>query len=119
MVSLADIAFLIIFFFMLSSTFMNDKSAIALPVLPKAGETTSAFAVTLVADGSLSLDGARMATPADLESALRAKLAGRTNPKDCEVRFRCDKAQTYKVYHPIYEAIADAGGVIAIMHEVK
>lgn len=119
MVSLADIAFLIIFFFMLSSTFMNDKSAIALPVLPKASETTSAFAVTLAADGSLSLDGARMATPADLESALRGKLAGRTNPKDCEVRFRCDKGQTYKVYHPIYEAIADAGGVIAIMHEVK
>ncbi len=81
MVSLADIAFLIIFFFMLSSTFMNDKSAIALPVLPKASETTSAFAVTLAADGSLSLDDAHMATPADLESALRAKLVGQHQPQ--------------------------------------
>ncbi len=119
MVSLADIAFLIIFFFMLSSTFMNEHGTMTLPLLPKGTETTSAFTASLDSEGHLSLDGQAMGSPADLENALRSKITGRTNPKDCEVRFRCDKSQTYKVYRPVYEAIANAGGVIAIIHEVK
>ena len=54
-----------------------------------------------------------------LESLLRDQLAGKTKPEECEVRFKCDKNQKYKAYHPVYEAIANAGGVISIIHDVK
>jgi hypothetical protein len=35
------------------------------------------------------------------------------------VRFLCDKAMTYKKYRPVYEAISNAGGVIAVMQEIQ
>ena len=44
---------------------------------------------------------------------------GRTKAEECEVQFKCDKALTYKIYNPIYQSIANAGGVIAVMHEVR
>jgi hypothetical protein len=37
MISLGDIAFLIIFFFMLAPQFMRERAAVRLPELPKAG----------------------------------------------------------------------------------
>jgi biopolymer transport protein ExbD len=119
MVSLADIAFLIIFFFMLSSSFMKDRTAIDLPNLPKAAQTESDINVTLDAAGDIFLDGDKVGSPEALEGRLKDKLAGRTKAEECEVRFKCDKNQTHKTYHPIYQAIANAGGVIAIMHEVR
>jgi len=46
-------------------------------------------------------------------------VAGKTAPKDCEVRFKCDKGLTYKDYKGVYTAISNAGGIIAIMHELR
>jgi biopolymer transport protein ExbD len=117
MVSLADIAFLIIFFFMLSSSFMTDKANVALPTLAKTGETESDIIVRLDKDG-LFLNGREMADQNVLEARLRDLLTGKTLPKDCEVRFKCDKTLAYKKYRPVYEAIANAGGIIAIQHDV-
>ncbi len=54
-----------------------------------------------------------------LETELKGLLAGHTDPADCEVRFSCDKKLTFKDYRPIYEAISNAGGVIAIVHELR
>jgi biopolymer transport protein ExbD len=119
MVSLADIAFLIIFFFMLTSNFMRDRTTVALPTLPKAARTESQISVAVDAAGKISLDGVSVGSPAELEGLLKDKLAGKKTDKECEVRLKCDRAQTYATYHPIYEAIANAGGVIAVMHEVR
>jgi biopolymer transport protein ExbD len=119
MVSLADIAFLIIFFFMLTATFMKDRTTVPLPVLPKGTQTASQITVTLDSQARIFVDDDQLPTPADLESTLRNRLAGKTDPKDCEVRFKCDKMLKYKTYRPIYEAIANAGGVISIIHEIK
>ncbi len=117
MVSLADIAFLIIFFFLLSSSFMSDKVGVALPSLPKSGETESAIIVRLD-QGGLFLNGTKMANQNELEAGLRTILTGKTKANEVEVRFKCDKTLPYKTYRPVYEAIANAGGVIAIQHEV-
>ena len=119
MVSLADIAFLLIFFFMLSSQFMKDRTEVALPTLPKLAETTSEIVVSMDAKGKIILNGDAMADQNALESSLRTLLAGKTKPEDCEVRFLCDKGMTYKKYRPVYEAISNAGGVIAVMHDMK
>ena len=119
MVSLADIAFLIIFFFMLTSTFMHDKLAVSLPFLPRWQRSESPTSVTMDQAGHLYLNGQPVGSSDALETELKGLLAGRSDPKDCEVRFNCDRSLTYKDYRAAYQAISHAGGVIAIVHEVK
>lgn len=117
MVSLADIAFLIIFFFMLTSQFMADRTQVALPTLPAAAHTKSAVSVTVDSNVNIFVNGQQVKDQNELESSLRDLLANKTKPEELEVRFKCDKTLKYKNYRPIYEAISNAGGVIAIMHE--
>jgi len=119
MVSLADIAFLIIFFFMLTSGFMHDKINVKLPEAPKTSKTESPISVALNAAGKIYLNGEAVDSKDVLESRLKSLLVDKKTPKECEVRFRCDKGLTYKDYAPIYSAISNAGGVIAIMHDVS
>ena len=119
MVSLADIAFLIIFFFMHSRSFMRDHTQVALPVLPRNTETQSQITVSLDNQSRIFLDDEPIENAAALESQLRSRIGDKANPQECEVRFKCDKDQKYKVYHPVYEAIANAGGVISIIHELR
>ena len=119
MISLADIAFLIIFFFMLTSQFMRDKATIRIPELPKAGWTESTISVVMDESARLELNGQPVADKDELESRLKDLLAGKTAATDCEVRFKCDRTLKYKDYSKVYEAITSAGGVIAIMHEVR
>jgi biopolymer transport protein ExbD len=119
MISLADIAFLIIFFFMLSSQFMRESTAIRLPDLPKASRTESQISVVMDDAGRMELNGQRVADADELETRLRELLAGKKTPAECEVRFKCDRTLKYKDYSKAYAAITNAGGVIAIMHEVR
>ena len=119
MVSLADIAFLLIFFFMLSSQFMRDQVKVDLPGAPRNDRTASAISVVLDRAAHIHLDGQPLASADALQAQLAARLAGRTEPKSREVRFRCHRTLTYKDYRPVYEAISAAGGIISIMHDVR
>ena len=125
MVSLADIAFLIIFFFLLSSQFMKDRVQVNLPKLPKEVQSKTQLTVTMDAGGGLFLEGQPVAGDTiverrnSLENQLKDILAGKTKAEECEVRFKCDKDMKYKEYHPVYEAIGNAGGVISIVHEAR
>lgn len=119
MVSLADIAFLIIFFFMLSSQFMKDRTTVKLPDLPTAAETKSQNTVSMDLSETIKLNGDEITDAKDLEDKLRLILAGKTKPEDLEIRFRADRALKYKSYRPIYEAISNAGGVIAVVQDVR
>lgn len=118
MISLADIAFLVIFFFLLTSTFMRDKLGITLPVVENRGKTESPITVILDKEGQIFLNGQPVGSPDALERELKGMLAERTTTKEAEVRLRCEKTLKYSQYRPIYEAISHAGGVIAIMHEL-
>lgn len=118
MISLADIAFLIIFFFMLTSTFMRDKISVPLPSTPEMSKTVAMRSVTLNADKHIFLDGELVDGKDALESRLKGLLEGKTEPRDVEVRFKCDKSLTFKDYKPIYEAISNAGGIISVMHDL-
>ncbi len=120
MVSLADIAFLLIFFFMLSSQFMRDKVQVELPWLnAKADKTESGHGVTMDLSGATFLDGQPVASPASLEGQIAVLLSGKTDAKSREIRFKCDNRLAHRHYRPVFEAISNAGGVIAIMHDVK
>ena len=118
MVSLADIAFLIIFFFLLTSTFMTADQGVTLPTLRRTDDTRADVSVAMDKNGKIFLDGAEVGGPEALERELKGKLADRKGSKDSEVRFRCDRNLKYAQYKPVYEAISHAGGVIAIMHDL-
>ena len=114
MVSLADIAFLIIFFFFLSSQFMKDKTEIKLPKIPRTAETQSQITVSMDAKGNMRLNGDEV-TIGTLETELHKLLEGK---QDHQVRFNCDKDVTNEKYTPVYEAISNAGGDVAVMQDV-
>lgn len=119
MVSLADIAFLLIFFFMLSSQFMRDRVQIDLPGSPRSDRTESPLSVVLDRDAHIHLDGQPLESADALQAQLASRLNGRTEAKSREVRFRCHRTLTFKDYHTVFEAISAAGGIICIMHDVK
>jgi len=118
MVSLADIAFLIIFFFMLTSTFMRDDQGVKLPTLARSQETSSSITVVMDNNAKIFLDGKEVGSPDALERELKGLLSASKGEKESEVRLRCDKNLKYPQYKPVYEAISHAGGVIAIMHDL-
>jgi len=119
MVSLADIAFLIIFFFMLTSSFMRDRTVVALPSLPRSTRTEAPLSVAMDKNARLFVDGQPVAGVEALETDLKVRLADKKTPKELEIRLRCDKLLKYKDYRPVYEAISNAGGVIAVIHEIR
>jgi len=117
-ISLADMAFLIIFFFMMTASFMRDKVGLNLPALPDTSKTESGTIVAIDAAAKMYLDGAPVDSVDTLEGMLRVAMEGRKG-KGLEVRLRCDKSLKYKDYGPVYGAISNAGGVIAIMHDLQ
>ena len=118
MISLADIAFLIIFFFMVTSSFMRDHLGVALPVLARSDKTDSEIMVMVDKDKKVYLNGQEVGSSDALERELKGLLADRKGSKEKDVRLRCDKTVKYADYRGAFEAISRAGGVISIMHEL-
>ncbi len=118
LISLADIAFLLIFFFMFTSQFMRDKIKVPLPQIPKIHKTETGISVAVDSQKQIFLNGTTMSSKDELEGNLKGLLADKKDV-GLEVRLKCDKNLTYKDYKPVLEAIANAGGVIAVMHDVK
>jgi len=123
MVSLADIAFLIIFFFLVSSNFMKDPLNITLPLAEKKAQTQ---AVTTVVVGlnpateqvEMYLNGDEVDSAITLETLLRDTFMNFTEDGKV-VQLKCDRDLTYKDYSEVLTAIGNAGGAIAIIHDEK
>lgn len=115
--SLADIAFNCIVFMILTTSFIKGSRKVELPTLPPAEKSTANITVTLDADGKIQFDGQDVDTPEALNARLRLRLEGYTDAKAREVKLRCDARLTQLVYRPVIEAIADAGGIIAVIHQ--
>ena len=118
MISLADIAFLIIFFFMMTASFMRDKLVVAVPSLPQTSRTESPNSVVMDAAGKIYLNGDPVESAKGLENHLKAVLENKKG-KDLQVRLRCDKALQYKEYGAVYNSIAAAGASIAVIHDIR
>ncbi len=118
MISLADIACLIIFFFMMTASFMRDKLVVDLPSLPQTGRTETPNNVVVDRHGKIFLNGDPVENAQGLENHLKALLENKKG-KDLEIRLRCDKTLKYKEYGPVYNAIGAAGGTIAIIHNLR
>jgi biopolymer transport protein ExbD len=118
LISLADIACLIIFFFMMTASFMRDKLVVDLPSLPQTGRTETPNSVVVDRHGKIYLNGDPVENAKGLENHLKALLENKKG-KDLEIRLRCDKTLKYKEYGPVYNAIGAAGGTIAIIHNLR
>jgi len=110
-VSMSDIAFLLIIFFLLTSTFMKDRG---LQVLPEAQSSEPLPAVqinvSVTKDQQEFEDNAEVALD-DLQDMLTQKLS-KTSVK--EVTIRGDKELPYGVAVRIIDLINQAGGNIGI-----
>jgi biopolymer transport protein ExbD len=119
--SMGDIAFLLTIFFILTSNFAKDDTRKIKP--PNARELAQLenqnVSVSIDADGGLFFNGRPVAAPATIEAGVAGFLAGKKDPQDRLVVFRCDKGVDKKVFEPVLAAISKAGGVIAAVGEAS
>ena len=117
--SMGDIAFLLTIFFILTSNFAKDDTRNIKP--PSARELAQLenqnVSVSIDADGGVFFNGRPVASPATIEAGVAGFLAGKKDPQDRMVVFRCDQGVDKKVFEPVLAAISKAGGVIAAVGE--
>jgi biopolymer transport protein ExbD len=113
--SMGDIAFLLTIFFILTSNFAKDDTRKIAP--PTARELAQLekqnVSVSIDSDGAMFFNGRPVASAATIEAGVAGFLAGKKDPQDRMVVFRCDKGVDKQVFEPVLAAISKAGGVIA------
>jgi len=119
--SFADVAFQLIIFFMLCSTFAQQAGIpIQPPTAPRLERIReSTKVVSLDAAGQVYVQGRRVADAAAAEGELAALLRNARTPEARVVIFRCDRSVGREVFEPVLDAIARAGGIIAAVGERK
>ena len=119
--SMGDIAFLLTIFFILTSNFAKDDTRNIKP--PNARELAQLenqnVSVSIDADGGVFFNGRPVASPATIEAGVAGCLAGKKEPKDRMVVFRCDQSVDKKVFEPVLAAISKGGGVIAAVGQAS
>jgi biopolymer transport protein ExbD len=119
--SMGDIAFLLTIFFILTSNFAKDDTRKIKP--PNARELAQLenqnVSVSIDADGGVFFNGRPVASPATIEAGVAGFLAGKKEPKDRMVVFRCDQGVDKKVFEPVLAAISKGGGVIAAVGQAS
>lgn len=112
--SMGDIAFLLIIFFMLCSSFVKDANVKLQPAASSDLEQLefAPISVSIDVDGVLRLQGQEGLTPKMLEVAVENLLAGRD---DRIVKLRVDRKLPKKAYMPVIEALSRAGATLQIV----
>ena len=75
--------------------------------------------VSVVADGTIYLQGREVPNAEAVEWGIRALLEGRKTEKGRTVIFRCDRSVSKDVFEPVIEAIAGGGGLIAAVGQKR
>ena len=113
--AMADIAFLLIIFFMLTSNFIKEKDLMIKLATSSDIERLKPSLVSVVVDiqGNVLLQGQPCSTTM-LESAVRALLAGK---KQRIIMLKVDKDLPEQQFFPVLLAISDAEAQIALIGE--
>jgi len=113
-VSMSDIAFLLIIFFLVSTQFMNE-GAIKYE-LPRAASVKPILkdqvSVVVDVEGKTYVDGAPMS---NLKQVIEQRLRNRTKPEDRVVMLKCDKGVPHEKYLPVIQEINSADAMIMIV----
>ena len=119
-VSMGDIAFLLIIFFMVCSEVAKEKNLdVVLPI----SEHVKKIKVTVVArvavdkKGEIYFDGTRVDNAKDVEWGVRALLTNTVSDDQRHVQFNCDSKLPKEMFEPVIKAIASAGGIIEAVGE--
>lgn len=119
--SIGDLAFLLIMFFMLTSTFIKEAPLELTPPDSRDIERIedSQISVSIDQDGKIYLQGVEMANPEAVEWGLTGLLENIADEADRLVVFRCDRDAPKAVFEPVIAAIAEAGGRIVAIGELN
>jgi biopolymer transport protein ExbD len=119
--SMGDIAFLLTIFFILTSNFAKDDTRNLKPPTARELEQMEKqnVSVSIDAEGQIFFNGRPVAAAATIEAGVAGFLAGKKDPKDRMVVFRCDRSVDKQVFEPVLAAISKAGGVIAAVGEAS
>jgi biopolymer transport protein ExbD len=118
MASMSDIAFLLIIFFMVSTTFMKESGIEAKPPKTRVGEELKKkvlATLTIDENGETYLDGTRLPI-----SGIPERLEGRFGDRKLEDRIivlKCDRDVQSALYVPVIEKISEVGGALEIWVE--
>jgi biopolymer transport protein ExbD len=117
--SMADIAFLLIIFFMVCSRFAKDPGKeIEPPTTLEVSQLDDYPMVVLIdAKGTIFFQGRQVDGHEQIQEEVRRYVEGRTEDKSRTVIVRCDRTVLKHVFEPVYEAIAKGGGRIAAVGE--
>lgn len=112
-VNIGDIAFLLIIFFILTSTFMRESYIKHAPPSSKdiARMKDAPISVTVDSKGDVWLQGTRCNVQ-NLESGVSALLEGK---KDKTVMLKIDKALPHDKYGPVFKALSGVGAEMALI----
>ena len=118
-VSMGDIAFLLIIFFMVISNFSQDVSIkLRPPKAPDMDQVEQAkIIVSIDTEGRYFVKDKQFYQVQAIEYFIAARLKDKKNQKDRTVEFRCDREIPKEVFEPVLEAIAKGGGLIAAVGE--
>lgn len=115
LVSMSDIAFLLIVFFIFSTTFMRESALKVKPPETKVGEELkkrSVGTITVDEEGSTYLDGNPIPL-SQLAQELENRL-DRPGVADRIVVLKCDKGVMSAIYVPVIEKISAIGATLEI-----
>ena len=113
-VSMGDIAFLLIIFFILCSNIAREAGiAVTPPVsadLDQVDEST--LVVAIDGESQIYFQGRKVHSADSLETEVANRLRNVTSEKGRRVLFRCDQAVDRTVFEPAMDAITRAGGIV-------
>jgi len=117
MAPLIDVVFLLLIFFMLTSTFLQPSIPLALPRAAAADEPPPAPVFVSVDESGVVYVNQEPVPRAGFGAKLGAVLAGRD---DRTVNFRGDRAMPYEIFVALMAEAREAGAVqFNIVHEAK
>ena len=119
--SMGDIAFLLIIFFVLCSTFARESGIKVVPPTSRDIEQIekSQLAVTVDAEHQIYFQGNRVFNADALETDVADKLRKAVSDAGRRVVLRCDKDVDRAVFEPVMDAITRAGGIVVAVGEKK
>jgi len=117
--SMADIAFQLIIFFMICSTFARQAG---IPVRPPTAPNIerlreSRTVVAIDAEGQVYVQGRRVPDARSAETEVTELLRNARTTEARTVLFRCDRAVQREVFEPVMDAITRGGGIVAAIGE--
>jgi biopolymer transport protein ExbD len=117
-VSMGDIAFLLIIFFMVCSNFARESGKpIEPPKSPDIDKMKERMvSVAIDEDGNVYLKGVPVDSQ-EIEAGVAALLKDKEKEEDRIVLFKCDRKVDREVYEPVIAAIARGGGLIGAIGE--